>query len=97
MRNQFPSDSLYAWRRLKSQIDHDEWDVDGQLIRRDGYELYIIDHGFELVRRNPETLEPEVLFSQHDFDLASPHAVGALSYILNNVETFAQEVINDGK
>lgn len=85
----------YGWRLVESRIDSQRWDVDEQLIRRDGYEIYIYEDSFEIARRNPETFENEVIFERQSFDITEPASIAMLLYVLDNIETIIQEIIND--
>lgn len=92
MRNTFPSnDKAYAWDTIRDNLDSREWNVSGQLIEKDGYEVYVTNEGFELAMRDPETREDVVLFQALHLDVASPHFAAAVLSVLNNVEEIAQQ------
>lgn len=85
-----PSDHRKFREHVKNRSP-DTWKFNGPTIRKDGYEVYLTGNGFELTMRNPETTEREVLFTVEQHDPYSPHLLGALLYVLCNVETVARQ------
>lgn len=58
---------------------------------KDGYELYLYDNGFELVRIEPETHSEEVVVEHRDVSIRSPTAIATMQFILERAEIIVHE------
>ena len=76
--------------RMKAR-DSPEWTVRKNLIRKDGYELYFYDGGFEFAMRHPETRGDAVIVEKDDIDTCSPHYAALAEWVFDNVEKLAAE------
>lgn len=79
----------HSLKKINGHAENAGWSTSGQLIRKDGYEIYISDAHIELVMKDPDTRQEVIVYETDKMDISSPQLVGVVCAIVDNVENIA--------